>query len=416
MKRLHILLVHQSFILPGESGGTRHYEFASRWVKAGDRVTVIAPMHALFTGERLPQPASDVSGITVVRVRSSHTQSNSFVARVWSFLGFAASSFVAAMRVKDVDVVLGTTPPIFQACSAALAAFLRRKPFVLEIRDLWPEFAIALGVFRNPLLVWMAHCLERFLYRSADHIIVNSPAYKGYLIEKRSLAAERITCVPNGVDGSMFASASDGASFRERFALRDRFVVTYAGAMGIANGLESLIEVAEKLKSRSDVCLLLVGDGRERAKLEAMARGRGLQNLIFAGPQPKNLMPAVLAASDACIAILKNIPMFTTTYPNKVFDYMAAGKPTVLAIDGAIREVMEAAGGGIFCPPEDADAVAAAIVRLADDREGARRMGAAAREYVQRHFDRDEHAREFGEILIAVATNGDVAKAHKAIV
>jgi glycosyltransferase involved in cell wall biosynthesis len=171
----------------------------------------------------------------------------------------------------------------------------------------------------------------------------------------------------------------------------------------MANDIDVLLGAAEALKKRDEIHILVVGDGKERKRLEGESRELGLKNITFAGSFPKSQMEEVLAASDACIAILRNISMFTTTYPNKVFDYMASGKPIVLAIDGVIREVVEAAHGGIFAQPGDPHAVAEAIIHLADNPEQARTMGLNARAYVVEHFNRDDHARQFADLICHVA-------------
>jgi glycosyltransferase involved in cell wall biosynthesis len=201
----------------------------------------------------------------------------------------------------------------------------------------------------------------------------------------------------------MFDPDADGRSFRKRMNIGDEFVVTYAGALGMANDLPTLLRAADLLRHRRDVHFLIVGDGKERSALEAQARELGLTNLNFTGPCPKSEMGDVLAASDACVATLLNIPMFRTTYPNKVFDYMAAGRPTILAIDGVIREVIEAAGGGIFVTPGSAEELAATVARLADDRAGARAMGGAARDYVVQHFNREHHAQQFATLVADIS-------------
>jgi glycosyltransferase involved in cell wall biosynthesis len=180
-------------------------------------------------------------------------------------------------------------------------------------------------------------------------------------------------------------------------------VVTYAGAIGMANDLDVLIKTANILRNRNNIHFLIVGDGKERRRLENETRALELTNITFTGSFPKNQMDQVLAASDACVAILRNIPMFTTTYPNKVFDYMAAGRPVILAIDGVIRNVVEAANGGIFVHPGDPQALAEAALQLADHPAEARRMGASARSYVVEHFNRDDHARQFSELIQWVA-------------
>jgi glycosyltransferase involved in cell wall biosynthesis len=175
----------------------------------------------------------------------------------------------------------------------------------------------------------------------------------------------------------------------------------------MANDIDMLIEAGEALKERDDICILIVGDGKERSRLEERVRQAALTNVIFTGALPKSRMSEVLAASDACVAILRNIKMFTTTYPNKVFDYMAAGRPTLLLIDGVIRKVIEAAKGGIFVPPGDAVSLASAIETLADDPARACQMGEDARAYVVKHFHRDQHGRELAALLSRLAAGSE---------
>ena len=183
----------------------------------------------------------------------------------------------------------------------------------------------------------------------------------------------------------------------------DKFVVTYAGALGMANDIDTILRAAARLRADARIRFLLVGEGKERLNLEAKAKRFELANLKFVGTRTKSAMAAMLAASDACVATLKNIPMFRTTYPNKVFDYMAAARPTILAIDGVIRQVVEAAGGGIFVPPGDDRALAAAAQKLCDDPASCRAMGSAARRYVVEHFNRREQAQDFVRLVERLA-------------
>ena len=255
-----------------------------------------------------------------------------------------------------------------------------------------------MGVLRNPLLINLSRGLERFLYARATRILVNSPAYREYLIDK-GLAAHRISFVANGVDCSMFDPLADGQAMRQIWNLNDKFVITYAGALGMANDISTVLQAADLLRDNSRIHFVLVGDGKERPHLMAEAERLNLPNVTFAGAYPKSRMPEVLSASDACLAILKDIPMFRTTYPNKVFDYMAAGRPTILVIDGVIRDVIEAAQGGIFVKPGDARALADVALRLAEEPELATAMGLSARGYVLEHFDRGRQAEAFATLI-----------------
>jgi glycosyltransferase involved in cell wall biosynthesis len=316
-----------------------------------------------------------------------------------AFVVFSWTSFFAAIRQQDIDLVIGTSPPIFQAATAWLVAAVRRVPFVLEVRDLWPEFAIDMGVLKSKALIAMARGLERFLYSHADHIIVNSPAYASYL-EDHGVGSSKVTLVPNGVDPEKFDPSSGGEFLRAELGIeRGIFIATYAGALGVANDIGTILQAAEAIKDRLDIKFLLVGDGKERRNLERQANELGIKNVVFLGARPKASMPAILAASDACLATLMDIPMFRTTYPNKVFDYMAAGRPTILGIGGVIKNVIEQSIGGIAVSPGDPAELASAVTFLADNREEAGRMGRSARAYVEAHFQRDEQAKLFGATL-----------------
>jgi glycosyltransferase involved in cell wall biosynthesis len=295
-----------------------------------------------------------------------------------------ASSFWLGLGVKNVDLVWGTSPPIFQGVTAWALARLKGAKFLFEVRDLWPQFAIAVGVLTNPILIRMSEWLERFLYRRADRVMVNSP---GYVDHVEARGGKRVELIPNGADPSMFDPTDDGASFRTRHQLADKFVVLYAGAHGMSNDLGVVLEAA-KLLEDTDLQIVLLGDGKEKANLQAQVEEMGLTNVTFVPSVPKSEMPGALAAADACIAILKPLDEYKTTYPNKVFDYMAAGRPVALAIDGVIREVVEAARCGIFAEPGNPSVLADAIQTLATDREMAHEMGLKGRTYLEEHFSR----------------------------
>jgi glycosyltransferase involved in cell wall biosynthesis len=410
--RTHTLLIHQAFTTPNDAGGTRHYELAQRVIANGDRFTVVASDFGYLSAKRtagsLTGREEIVDGIRVLRVATSRSMHRGIAGQLVSHLTFATSSLIAGLRVRDVDVVLATTPPIFQAVTAWLVATVRRRPMVLEIRDLWPEFIIAMGKLRNPLAIAIARRLERFLYARADTFIVNSPAYVGYL-EGKGIDRERITLIPNGVRPEMFADDADVASaaqaIRARYGLAGRFVAMYAGAMGPANDLDVLLDAAEKLRDDDTIHIVLVGDGKTRKQLEASARARSLANVTFAGPQSKSDMRSFLKAADVCVATLQNIAMFRMTYPNKVFDYLAAGRPVVLAIDGVIRDVVERAEAGLFVEPGDANALAGAIRELAHNPDRCRAMGRRGQAHARRYFNRRDHGELFTALLRRVAAS-----------
>ncbi|RME87793.1 MAG: glycosyltransferase WbuB [Anaerolineae bacterium] len=400
---MHILLIHQAFAALDEPGGTRHYELARHLVRRGHRVTIIASPVSYITGHpsSLPSGSEENDAITILRAPTYHALHKSFVHRTLAFFSFMFSSFFIGLRVREVDLVWGTSPPIFQAWTAWLLARLKGVPFLFEVRDLWPYFAVAVGVLTNPVLIRMSEWLERFLYRGADRVMVNSP---GFIAHVTGRGAKRVELVPNGADASMFDPSDEGAAFRRSHGLEGKFVVLYAGAHGMSNDLDVVLDAARLLEGEPHIQIVLLGDGKEKPRLVARAHEMGLTNVTFLPPLPKRRMPEALAAADACIAILKPLEAYKTTYPNKVFDYMAAGRPIVLAIDGVIRQVVEAADCGLFTPPGDPQAMARAIRQLAADSEVARAMGLRGRRYVEQHFHRADLAHRLAELLEAMVS------------
>jgi glycosyltransferase involved in cell wall biosynthesis len=395
---MHILLIHQAFAAMDEPGGTRHHELARFLVEQGHKVTVITSPISYLTGtsrdgregaggrNKIPWVTSQQEGeLTILRTYAYPAVHKSFVHRVIGFLSFMVSSFTNALRVRQVDLVWGTSPPIFQGLTAWAVARLKGIPFIFEVRDLWPAFAIQVGVLHNPILIRLSEWLERFLYRHADQMLVNSP---GFIPHIQQRGAAEVELVANGADPRMFDPMADGSEVLHEHALEGKFVALYAGAHGMSNDLPVLLEAAGLLCNQPEIAVVLVGDGKEKPVLQRQAQEMGLTNVYFLPPVPKAKMNSVLAAADVGIAILKPVPLYATVYPNKVFDYMAAGRPVVLAIAGVIRQAVEEAGAGICVPPGDPLALANAICNLANDPAACQEMGKNGRRYIEKHFDR----------------------------
>ncbi|MEJ5313699.1 MAG: glycosyltransferase family 4 protein [Anaerolinea sp.] len=394
---MHILLIHQAFVSLGEAGGTRHHELARYLARRGHRVTIICSPVSYLTGRVETTSARDEEeGITILRAYTYAALHRSFFHRVLAFLSFMLSSFWMGLKVREVDLVWGTSPPIFQGLTAWALARWKGVPFLFEVRDLWPAFAVAMGVLRNPLLIRASLALERFLYRHADRVLVNSPGFIDHVIRR---GAKWVELVPNGADPDMFDPAARGESFRAAHGLDDRFVVLYAGAHGPSNDLGVVLDAVDRLRDDPRICFVLVGDGKEKPALMKQAQERQLHQILFLPPAPKVQMGEIMAASDACLAILKPLELYKTTYPNKVFDAMAAGRPVVLAIDGVIREVVEEAGAGVFVPPGDAEALAQAVRALAQNPQAAREMGLAGRRCVEERFHRQVLAEQLAMVI-----------------
>lgn len=401
----HILLIHQAFALLNEPGGTRHYEMAHTFIQHGHHVTVITSPVSYLTGKanqgkvRWLTREEPESGLCILRAYTFPALHRSFFHRLLSFFSFMFSSFFIGLGVKNVDVIWGTSPPIFQGWTAWLLAKLKQVKFLFEIRDLWPAFAIAMKVLKNPLLIRLSNWLERFLYRNADLLVVNSP---GFITHIKTRGGKNISLVTNGVDPKMFNPEDRGTRFRQNNGLQDAYIVLYAGAHGVSNDLEVVLKAAGLTASDPRIVYVLVGDGKEKANLQNTARELHLDNVLFVPPVPKDEMSGVMAAADACIAILKPVEMYKTTYPNKVFDYMAASRPVLCAIDGVIREVVETARAGIFIQPGNPQALADAVIYLVNHVEEGSQMGMNGRAHVVEHFNRAKNAVDMENLLLGL--------------
>ena len=295
--------------------------------------------------------------------------------------------------------MIATSPPLNIAVPGAVAARLRFRgtPWVFEVRDLWPESAVTTGMMGSTsVLTRLMYRLERWAYESADRINVLTPAFRDDIVRRGLAPDEKIFFVPNGVDVEMFSPSGRDNGCRHEFGWGNDFVALYAGAHGRANALHQLIDAAEQFKGRSGLRIVSVGDGPERAGLVEAVRGRGLVNVQFIGSQPKSRMPELINAADVGLAVLQANPTFKTVYPNKVFDYMACAKPTVLGIDGVARElVCEQARAGLFAEPENGAQLAARISQLADDAVLASDLGARGRAWVVANASRAALAKRY---------------------
>ncbi len=400
---MKILLINQAFVSPDEPGHTRHFEMAQYLSAREHELVIVASDLNYQTGQRTVERTGlfaeqMIDGVRILRAYIFPVLHRSYFWRIISFLSFMFTSVWTAFTVKNVDIVMGTTPPIFQAVSAWFVALIRRKPFLLEVRDLWPEFGVSMGVLKNPIVISLARWLENFLYARATHILVNSPAYKEYMLGK-GVPENKITYIPYGTDVDMFNPDVDGSPVRKKLGLENKFVVLYAGALGQANDIDTILRAAERLNHEPQICFVLFGDGKERARLESESKRMKLTNVIFAGVCPKKEMPLVIASSDVCLAILQDVPMFRTTYPNKVFDYMAAARGTVLVIDGVVREVIESSGGGVFVSPGNEEQLAKIILELSNNPQRVKQMGLNARAYLVKELDRRDKLNDTLKLL-----------------
>jgi glycosyltransferase involved in cell wall biosynthesis len=316
------------------------------------------------------------------------------------------------------DVVIATSPQFFCGWAGVWVSRLKRRPFVLEIRDIWPESISAVGALSSRRLLQFLEWLERRMYRAADHIVAVGAGYRDRILEKADVQ-DRISVIMNGVDLKKFSaeSADGGDAIRTEWGLRNRFICSYVGTLGMAHGLEVVVEAASQLKAqqRENVAFCLIGDGARREELERLARERNVTDMVvFAGRQPREMMPSVLSASDACLVHLRATELFGTVIPSKIFETMAMARPIIMGVQGEALALVQEAGAGIPMEPESATSLVAAMDRLSEDRSLRQTMGEAGRRYVSEHFDRDQLAAEYlallSDLVEPVAVTRDPAR------
>jgi glycosyltransferase involved in cell wall biosynthesis len=403
---MRILFFSHYFPPEGNAPAARTHENTTRWVRRGHQVTVVTcvpshPAGVVYPGYRNRWRQREViDGVEVVRVLTYVAPNQGTVRRTLNYLSYMASAAWCALFLPRPDVIVATSPQFFCGWAGVIASRLRGAPLVLEIRDLWPESIEAVEALRGRPLLRALGWLERRMYAAARRIVTVGDGYRERLLA-RGVPDGRISVVMNGIDLAMFRPRERDAELTRRLGLEGRFVVGYTGTIGMASGLEVVLRAAELLRrrGRDDVRFLLVGDGAVRGELEAEARRRGLDNVVFTGRQDRALVPSFLSACDACLVHLRRADLFETVMPSKLFEAAGMARPLILGVGGEARALMERAGCGIAMEPEDETQLVEAILRLAGDPGLRESLGRAGRAYVEAHHDRDRLASDYLAVL-----------------
>jgi glycosyltransferase involved in cell wall biosynthesis len=381
----------------------RVHEFARYWVRSGEHVDVITtfPNHPLG---RIPPEyrgrwwsTEQLDGIRVLRCWLYAVPNRGLGRRGLDHLSFMLSSLAFGLpRLSSVDVVIASSPTLFSALSAWLMARIKRAPFVMEVRDLWPEAIVDLGLMRRGSLgVRALQFLARFLYRQASRVVVVTESFADRLAAQ-GVPRSKLAVIPNGADTAFFAPDGDGHAVREQLALNGRFVVAYVGSHGLSHGLGAVLDAAAALP---DVAFLLVGDGADRDRLLRERDRRGLHNVIMQSSVPKAEVPGVYAAADACLVPLRDVPIFETFVPSKLFEVLAAGRPVIGAVRGEAREMLRRSGGALLVEPERGDQLACAVEQLRNDAALRESLARSGRAFAEREYDRNALAARYLRLL-----------------
>lgn len=404
---MHLLYFHQHFSTPQGTAGTRSYEMAQAMIRAGHSVTLVCGSYAQGeTGLSAPfkrgRRRGVVDGIDVIEFDLDYSNHMGFMQRLGVFLKFAVGSVGVALR-EPADVVFATSTPLTAGIPGIFAKWLRRKPFVFEVRDLWPELPKAMGVINNPAVLWLMSALEWVSYRSADRLVGLSPGIvEG--IAARGVDKSRIALVPNGCDLNLFSTPK--AAWRPDGVQDDQLLAIFTGTHGNANGLDAVLNAAAVLKERErdDILIALVGQGREKPKLMKEAEERGLNNVLFLDPVAKTKLAGLMAGADLGLQVLRNVPAFYFgTSPNKFFDYISAGLPVLNNYPGWLTGLIGENNCGFAVPPDDPSTFAYALIDAAEDREALRQKSINAQELAKTRFARSKLSAEWVEWVTAAA-------------
>jgi colanic acid biosynthesis glycosyl transferase WcaI len=409
-----ILFFTENFPPETNAAATRVYERACYWVDAGHEVTIVTcapnfPYGRLFDGwKNAWRQIENRDGMRVVRVKTYIAANEGVARRALDFLSFMVSGSVAALFERRPDVVVATSPQFFSAVAGWLVGLLRGRPFVFELGDLWPASIVAVGALRPSRALRAMERLELFLYRQSAHIVALTEAFKKNLI-RRGIRPEKITVVRNGVDLPRYSPRPRNAALAAELGVGTRFVAGYIGTIGMAHGLATVLDAADRMRGNTDVVFLLVGPGAERETLKEDAHRRGLTNVIFASPQPKERMADVWSLCDVAVIHLRDSAVFAEVIPSKMFEAMAMGIPIILAVPtGEASSILFADQAGIHIAPENPEALAATVDRLSRDADLRALYAAAARSAAASH-SRETQAWDMLNVLKGVRSSGGTA-------
>jgi len=406
---VHILFLSNYFPPEVNAPATRLHEHARQWVADGHTVDVLTsvpnfPEGKVYDGYENQLTEEEWDGIQVTRVPMYVSPNEGVVRRALSYLSFMLSACWYAGQLPTPDVLVATSPQFFAALAGYVIARRKDVPFVLEIRDLWPESIVAVGAMSRNLVIRFLEWLERVLYRGATRIVVVTESFEEAISEK-GISRDKISVIKNGIETAWWdepLKESRLEELRRKHDLEDAFVASYIGTIGMAHRADVLLEAARRCDD-PDIVFMVVGTGAKRDALAARQSELQLDNFRLVDKVPKDTVPYLLALTDASVVHLRDDPLFETVIPSKMFEAMATRTPVVLGVRGEARRIVDNAGAGIPVPPEDPAALVEAVRRLKGHPDLRAEMAENAYEHVQAHYNRKTLAREYAVLLEAVA-------------
>ncbi len=407
---MKILFLSQYFLPEIEPSAAKIYDLSRKLVKRGHRVTVITGFPNYPTGVIPPEyknkllQEEEVAGIKVLRTFLLPSPNKGFLRRTVSGVSFMFSALLRSLFVERHEVVVTSSPPLETGLAGYLVSRLKRIPFIFEVRDVWPQAAIVLGILKNPFLIRMALFVERFIYRRAYHVVAVTKGVRRHLLDS-GVGKRKVTLIRNGVDTEIFRPLDINNRLKEQLGLKGKFVCIYTGTHGLQANLMSVLKAADLLKKNGDIAFLFIGDGAEKRLLCQFKQVHSLSNVIFLDPQPRRTMPKFLSIADLGIVHTRKDAFFEGYLPVKIFEYMACSCPVVLGNNGEARELIEEAHAGVCTEPENPNLLAQAILKLRRDGHLRKRLGINGRKYVTEFLSREVLIEEYERMLTKFVQN-----------
>lgn len=403
---MKILFLSQYFPPEVTALANRTYEHCKHWVDSGHEVTVVTcvpnhPRGVVYPGYKNKLYQKEIiDGINVIRLWTFLSSNDgSKIGRIFNYFAFLITTMLATLFLPKCDIVISTSPPLFAGLAGFVTSRVKRAPWILEIRDLWPESIVAVGAITNKKVIKILERIEIFMYKKCEHLVPVTDSFKEYMIEK-GIPSDKITVIKNGINPLLISnSRGEGDELVSKLNLNDKFVVSYFGTHGLAQNLETVVRAAEYLKENENIIFLLAGDGAEKEKLVQMSDKIGLDNIIFVGQQPRKVLRSLWDVTAISLVPLRNSPLFKTVIPSKIFEAMALKKPIVIGVDGESRNIIESFGCGVYVEPDDSVDLAEKILQLSMDPELCKQMGTSGKECVTSHFDRAVLAKKYERIM-----------------
>ena len=393
---MNILYIHQYFVTPNEPGGTRSYWISKELIKRGHHVTMI-------TASKDKSGHYDIDGIDVIYVKNIYTNSMTKLQKVMSFVKFIFQSISVAAKQKNVDLVYATSTPLTIGAIALALRNLKGWRYVFEVRDLWPEFPIQIGVVKNPALIWLLRRFEKRIYKRSEHVVALSPGMQEGVV-KAGTPIEKTSMIPNMSKPDIFYPHETNMDIVRQFNIDlTKFNVIHFGSMGVANGLDYIIKAAIELKKKGDnsIQFLFMGSGATLPLLEEMVKKNDLRNVRFLGNYKVRIVAEVTNCCDASITSFKNLPILATNSPNKLFDSLSAGKPIIVNSAGWTKDLVENENCGFYVDSEKPKMLADKLLEYKDNTQLLKQWGENARRLSIEVYDKSKLSAQVADVLEA---------------